>query len=79
MELISLARGRALRARADAKNIRDSFVGKERSSSFSPPPALPFSNAKTLSSSHFIIQMNVERLQKMAGTVRTGGKGTMRR
>lgn len=25
------------------------------------------------------VQMNVERLQKMAGTVRTGGKGTVRR
>ncbi len=26
-----------------------------------------------------VAQMNVERLQKMAGTVRTGGKGTVRR
>lgn len=25
------------------------------------------------------LQMNVERLQKMAGVVRTGGKGTVRR
>lgn len=26
-----------------------------------------------------MLQMNVERLQKMAGVVRTGGKGTVRR
>lgn len=26
-----------------------------------------------------VLQMNVERLQKMAGVVRTGGKGTVRR
>jgi len=25
------------------------------------------------------LQMNLERLQKLAGSVRTGGKGTMRR
>ena len=25
------------------------------------------------------LQMNVEKLQKMAGVVRTGGKGTVRR
>jgi hypothetical protein len=32
-----------------------------------------------LISSRSVADMNVEKLQKMAGTVRTGGKGTVRR
>ena len=70
-------KSRARRAGADAKNIRDSFVGKSSSIILTVSPFLHVQN--TLSPSLSIIQMNVERLQKMAGTVRTGGKGTMRR
>ena len=69
-------------ARAGAKSNHDSFavvvvIIVVLTNSLSPFSFLR--KKKTSCSSLPTIQMNVERLQKMAGTVRTGGKGTMRR
>ena len=45
------------------------------------PRALSLCIINHLSVPHvtFVLQMNVDKLKKMAGAVRTGGKGSMRR
>ena len=71
-----------MRARAGAKRNHDSFavvvviVVVVLTNCFSPTSFLLSPRKHSFLST---IQMNVERLQKMAGTGRTGGKGTMRR
>ena len=63
------------------KTTTDSIAVVRQALIISPrlSPSLSPRAKNALSPSLSTIQMNVERLQKMAGTVRTGGKGTMRR
>ncbi|GER28850.1 nascent polypeptide-associated complex subunit beta, partial [Striga asiatica] len=61
---------------AEAKKLSQVFISTLSTAHFHSLFTLP---SYSVGSSSQLAEMNVEKLQKMAGSVRTGGKGTMRR